>query len=177
MARRWVVTTFSTKMLDEIFRSIEREEYDIEAYCPMMKTTRSVKGIVTITEKPMYLNYMFLKYDVDIPLLYSSNIIRKVPIRFIRRHGDICLIHSREIAKVRAKERFLNNDYEKLHTDRKFLEKYIGRKVVVRDGNFNGMIGLIKDVTKSGFFKIQILIFNRLVDYDISVDYVEITNG
>lgn len=175
--KRWLVVTFAPSKYDEIIKSIEREEFDIEVYCPMITETRASRGIVTTKEVPLYYNYMFLRFDPEIKILNPPELKKYIPVTFLEFNNKFSTVRSKEIRRIRRKTEALINKLGKRKTSKRYLEKLIGKRVIVRDRNFDGMIGDVVAVPKKGFLTVKIMVFQRLLDYDISIDHLEIING
>jgi transcription antitermination factor NusG len=169
--KKWYVITYPTKRRELIFEAIKDEKFDIKPYCPMVKVAKSFKGIVKMEDKSLFFNYMFFLYDWDeIP---QVDIKKYLEIRHLYFNGKPAFITGKEIQKVKRIVRSQNSKFDRIRDDVKFLRKYIGQKVLVRDGAFTGLVGIISDARHKGKLVVELMIFSRPISCEVSVEYVE----
>ena len=168
----WMVVTFPPKMLTEIRRIVRREKLPVEdMYCPMTMTQVSKKGIVKRRAVPMYMNYMFWKCDPN--QLDMTRVRELVPVRPLVRGRKIQVVDDKEIARIEKSEREVE-EFQSYRGSQEYLKKMIGKSIVIRDGNFDGMSGEVMGVSKSSKLVVEVFILGRYLNCDISSDYVEL---
>jgi len=176
MKKRWWVVIYPAKLRDELIATIKRKKLDIKVYCPIVHVAESRKGLIKIVESPLFFNYMFWYYDLEaLPYDELSNIMHFSLLKFPndKKYMTPRYLTGKEVGRIEKVVLSYDNKFNRLRTDVKFLRKYIGWKVMVRDGAFTGMIGTISDVRKTGTLSIGLLIFNRPIKCDMAVEYVE----
>jgi len=175
--KRWYVVMYPVKELDEILDTIKREQFNIKVYCPMVKVSTSRNGIIKIVDKPLYFNYMFWRYDMEeLPYQYLKEYI---PFCLLRRkyakdkNNNICYVKSNLLSRIKNDVKRLNNSFDRLRNNVYFLRGFIGKSVIIKDGVFTGLFGTVVDARKSGELVVEIFVFNRPINCEISVEYVD----
>lgn len=173
--KHWWVVLYPRKRYDDILDTIKREDFDIRTYCPMVDVVETKKGIIKVVKKPLMFNYMFWLFDMEVHPY--SELKRYLPFRLLRFNGDPCCLTPAEIRAIKNKVKSLNGNFEKMRRDAKYLRNFIGKKVSIRDGAFSGMVGIIDDSLRAGMVVVELLVFNRPVKCELSIDYLEFING
>lgn len=76
-----------------------------------------------------------------------------------------------EMARVRAlAERARTRDDVSVDS----LVHLVGRKVLLRDKNFDGISGIVIDSKRSRFVVVEVFMFNRLMSVELEIGYVEL---
>ena len=163
---------YPAKERGNIFDVIEREEFDIVPYCPMVKATTMRNGLVKMVEKPIYLNYMFWKYShIDLPM---RELKKYMKFRILIIGDEYAVLNRDEVKRIRRIEKRENVRFSRVRKDADYLKRFIGSLVSIRDGVFNGMVGKVVGVVRVGMLSVELTIFNRPVTCEISVEYTEI---
>lgn len=171
MKKRWVLATFAPSKLREIRKEIARKKLDIEVYCPMQKISISKKGRIRFKNVPLYFNYFFLRCRPDI--LTNRN-IGLLPMKLVKFKKDIVIVTKKQLQQVMDSEAEQAKIFEQMRTDEEFLTRLIGRRVLIRSGNLDGVEADIKSVKGKGMLGVEIYIFGRFIDIEVPVDYVEL---
>lgn len=169
--KKWFVVTYQTKRRDLIFEAIKDEKLAIKPYCPMIKVAKSFKGIIKIEDKSLFFNYMFFLYDWD--AISQADIKKYLEIRHLYFNGKPAFISGKDIQRVKRIVKSQDSKFDRIRDDVKFLRKYIGQKVLVRDGALTGLIGIISDARHKGKLIVDLMIFSRPISCEVSVEYVE----
>jgi len=169
--KRWWVITYPPKERDRIIEQIGFHGLDMDYYCPMVETVKTDKGRLYFDKKTLLYNYMFLLFNIED---YSYDFLSTLfHFRFVKFGGRPRFITTKDIRRIKKMVRGEDNLFRRIREDVNHLRKYIGRSLIIRDGAFNGMVGVVSDVRKSGMLDVHITIFNRSVVCEVSVDYVE----
>lgn len=167
---------YPTKLRDELLATIKKKGLDILVYCPMVKSSEARKGLIKSVARPLFFNYMFWYYDLDLlPYDTMSQYMKFRLLRFPNKEKHMVPQHltPKEISRIKKSVSSHNSQFDRLRTDISTLRKYIGWKVVVRDGAFTGMVGKVSDVRKTGMLDVELSVFNRPISCEMSVEYVE----
>jgi transcription antitermination factor NusG len=165
------VITYPHKEREYIFDTIKREGFDIKPYCPMVRASATSRGLVRIGKKPLLFNYMFWRYDLE---EYPHELlVAYLPFRMVRFGGKPRFITSKELSRVKRMVKSQESKFDKMRDDVDFLRKFIGSNVLVRDGVFTGLMGKVIDARRQGQLIIELLVFNRPIGCEVSVEYVE----
>jgi transcription antitermination factor NusG len=171
--KRWWVTTYRVKEYDDIVDAIKRNKFSIKLYRPTIHIAITNNGRVSHEDRPLLFNYMFAQFDpMDVSWNVFGNIVR---VRLLRRRGDPQFITGREISRIKAIVKRYNEQFDKARVDPVSLKKYVGKRVIIKDGVFNGLIGKVADSRKAGYLEVELIVFNRPIICEISVDHIELS--
>lgn len=158
-------------MRTKIFEVIEKEEFDIIPFCPVVSKSVSKKGLVEIIEVPLLENYMLWYYDREIlPYSYLKDYIS---FRHLSFGGKARYVEQYEVDYLEMVANGRSIRFNRLRLDSKYLKQFIGRTVIVRDKLLSGLIGTVRGVKKAGVLYIDLMVFRRMVTCEISVEHIE----
>ena len=169
--KKWRVVIYKVKDYEDIVKAIKREKFPIQVYRPVVQSSISKKGVIHIIERPLLFNYMFWKTKLEVlDLDYMNRCFR---FRILKMNGKYTSISGKEISRIKRVVKSQNGKFEKTRTSITYLRKMIGQTIIVRDGVFSGMVGVIKEVRKAGAVMVELMIFSRPILCEISVEYIE----
>lgn len=167
--RQWVVVTFPPSALKEIKR--RTRDIKVTIYCPMVTKRWAVKGVVKEKRTPLLFNYMFLHFDPAKVKL--SSIMEVAAVYPVKYGGKVAIVKRNQIVTMKEREKEINTHIIRVRSDADYIRDLVGCDVVIRDGVFDGLDGVVVSVSGPGVVNVEIVIFNRELIYEVSVDRVE----
>lgn len=172
--KSWVVTLFSPNMLKTIRRIIRDREYDIKLYCPLSYHAIVRRGKLKIKRRPLLFNYMFMRYDLE--AFDYKTICELLPVRPLLIGNKTQTVPYSELQRIKLIARGMHREFGTKIKKHKFdAEDYIDKTVQVRDGTLSGVYGRVSDVKRNGVVQVDIFMFNRVLQCDMDVRNVELT--
>lgn len=172
--KRWWIVICPTKRRDDIEENIKRNKFDIKTYYPLVKVATTRNGIVKVSEQPLFYNYGFWYYSRD--KLPYEHLHQYLPFRLLKLGGMVRSVSTVNIGRMASKVKRINLGFDMMRNSAIHLEKFIGRTVNVHDGVFSGMVGKIVGVKRAGVLVIELVVFNRPMACEVSMEYVEIVS-
>lgn len=159
------------EILDASIRNTDLGKYLFQVLIPTEKVYTTRNGKKVIKERTLYSGYVFieadLKGEVEYELRNTTNVIDFLRGRAKGSRPE--MLRESEVMRMLGKA----DDLQEPSVD-DANEYFVGDKVKITTGSFNGFTGEVKEVNNDRKkLKLEVKIFDRLVDVDVDYSQVE----
>ena len=159
------------EILDASIRNTDLGNYVFQVLIPTEKVLTTRNGKKVVKERTLYSGYVFIEADlqgeVEYTLRNTTNVIDFLRGRAKGSRPEV--LREAEVMRMLGKADDLQNP--DLNDDTEFM---IGETVKINQGSFSGFTGGVKEVNNERKkLKIEVKIFERLIDVDLDFSQVE----